>query len=285
MIEDYLNEVRYLLNVNHIEDTKAIMEYLEEMIFDRRENGESEEEIVNSLETPQEMLNTLLKEGMKIKENKDAGNRQSFADVSVLNIELTSSDIVFNVSEDENLYVQWEGDIVIKQKGETLEIHETYQRNNIPLFRIFRSSDLCIFVPRNKDFQLDVSVLSGDISLCDLVIDHCRISSTSGDITIRSSCFSSLRLHATSGDFDLKDIECEQLQVDATSGDIDLIHPHAESMTLNSVSGDIDLCLNGKREDYSISVNGPMKSFHDIVDGKYEINISTISGDVNYSFD
>ena len=62
MLNDYLERINKELEARNIAEREDILNYLEEMILDREENGEDEEAIIASLGTPEEVVAGLFDE-------------------------------------------------------------------------------------------------------------------------------------------------------------------------------------------------------------------------------
>ena len=59
-MNEYLNKLRKLLEKNHYEDVDSTMEYYEELFADKREAGESDEDILREMDDVEKVAEEIL---------------------------------------------------------------------------------------------------------------------------------------------------------------------------------------------------------------------------------
>ncbi len=289
----FLKELRSLLVANHSEDVDSIIEYFEEYIEDKKELGEQEEDILNELGNPRDIVSELL--GRKVIKNNVNGLITNInADVKSFDIEITADDVteVF-VEKDEN------ANVCVETKDNVLLIKQLDEEHNTSFFNHFSqtikvklpmdshleevkvssaSSDLYIEGSLYID-RLEARSLSGDIEFDEVDIDELSLNLKSGDIDIDDSNIHNASISVTSGDLGIEDTTIEMCDIDLKSGDIDIDNLDVQSLNARTLSGDIDIHLVGDRKDYTIQENHKIYG-----SGEKKITVSTLSGDIDIDF-
>lgn len=166
--------------------------------------------------------------------------------------------------------------------------------------------------------ELDVSTISGGINIEDLKGNDVTLRTTSGKISVRKVVSDELKMNSISGKLEIEEIKADDVFLDTTSGSIIVSNAENDTMDistlsgrieytleeqkgdiqLNSTSGDVDLEIkknpNGKLDlrstsgdvnctyevsDVSVKKDNKLKGT--VGNGKYDIEIKTISGDIN----
>ena len=68
MIENYLKELEKVLNDNAYDDVQSVIEYMREFAEDKTEEGETEEDIIVSFGTVEDVASSILQKEIKTKE-------------------------------------------------------------------------------------------------------------------------------------------------------------------------------------------------------------------------
>lgn len=292
-MNEFLRELRSLLVANHSEDVDSIVEYFEEYIEDKKESGEQEEDILEELGNPSDIVSEIL--GRKVIKNNVSGLITIIdADVKSFDIEITTDDVteVF-VEKDEN------ANVLVETRDNVLSIKQLDEEHNTSFFNHFSqvikvklsmdshleevkvtsaSGDLYVEGSLYID-SFDARSLSGDIEFDEVDIDELSLKLKSGDIDIDDSNIHKASISATSGDIDIEDTTIEICEIDLKSGDIDIDNLDVQSLNARTLSGDIDIQLVGDREDYTIQENHKIYG-----SGEKKIAVSTLSGDINIDF-
>jgi len=142
--------------------------------------------------------------------------------------------------------------------------------------------------------KADVETVSGDVYVSSLHADEADLSSTSGEVVGYLSC-GGIEASTGSGDINLQAEEnAKRIELETISGDVwfSVSETALESICAETTSGDVSLSLPaeiGFRLDYS-TVSGDLNSSFDTVrqDGKtvyngggYEIRVETVSGNLD----
>ncbi len=292
-MNEFLRELRSLLVANHSEDVDSIVEYFEEYIEDKKESGELEEDILDELGTPTDIVSEIL--GRKVVKNNINGLITIIdADVKSLDIEITTDDVeeVF-VEKDENVNVQ------VETRDNVLMIKQLDENKNISFFNNF-SQAIKIKLPDDSHLDevkvtsassdlyiegslyiesLDVRSMSGDIEFDEVEINQLSLNLKSGDVEIEDSNIHKASINTLSGDIDIEDVSMEICDIDMKSGDIDIDNLEVHRLNARTLSGDIDIHLSGDREDYTIQENHKIYG-----SGEHNIKVSTLSGDIDIGF-
>ena len=167
--------------------------------------------------------------------------------------------------------------LVLKESGRTLVV-EYCTRTGLSTNM---SKLLEIKVPESlaaKLVDVEVDTASADIKIDTLTLEKLNLSVVSGDISLVDVIMASARLDSASGDFRLNAVEVDDIFINTVSGTT-----RAESSLLRSFKGDSasgDFILEGTIENIEIStVSGGVKITSGVVPEKVKCN--TMSGDVD----
>jgi len=125
-----------------------------------------------------------------------------------------------------------------------------------------------------KDIALET--VSGESEVSNMIAGYAKIDSVSGNISIKSQ-LDSCDIDTTSGSIDLQITEqLGDVALGSVSGDVNLvIETYNAALDLDTVSGDIDV---------NLEMNSVKKKDHSLIGeiglGQYDINIKTVSGDI-----
>lgn len=169
-------------------------------------------------------------------------------------------------------------------------------------------------VPIGYEHNISVNSISGSITSQSVSGDDVNLNTISGLINVEGLVASTCSIDSISGEVTLTDITSEDLNINTISGDVIVLEHHEGELNFNSISGDIQLDHVGKGGDMSfetISGDAYLKgiSNHHVLidtmsgdidvdskaknvkmekdqydgkigDGDYDLNISTLSGDI-----
>lgn len=296
-MNEYLNKLRKILEKNHYEDVDNTMEYYEELFADKREAGESDEDILREMGDIEKVAEEIL--GKRLIDIEEDDNKKGI--IRAMDISLFSCDLVVNTGntdevlvdapDDDNLIVETVGDkLVIKEKNHTNQIFQ-HQINDysihieLPVETILDEVNMSI---ASSDLSIDgnmfiykmyVKSASADISINQVEMDELNIKIASGDISIRDNSVEKLVIQSASGDIYLKNVIGASCAISNVSGDIKTQSIDYSSIDCKTTSGDISLCLNGDDEMYTIYKNAKV-----IGNGANIVKLKSLSGDIDIDF-
>lgn len=166
-----------------------------------------------------------------------------------------------------------------------------------------------VYVPKDKEFELNISATSSDITVQHIKLSKVSVGSSSGDCDIYDAVISkSVAVDTTSGDIGISKAEIgENTSLSTTSGDMKLLNVEiAENFKANSTSGDLkftsvkvlgDISFDatsgdfigeivGNQADYSIDFDATSGDCNlpNSNTGTHKIVIRTTSGDAHLTF-
>ena len=296
-MNEYLNKLRKLLEKNHYEDVDNTMEYYEELFADKREAGESDEDILREMDDVEKVAEEIL--GKRLIDIEEDDNKKGI--IRAMDISLFSCDLVVNTGntdevlvdapDDENLIVETVGDkLVIKEKNHTNQIFQHLTNDysihiELPVETILDEVNMSI---ASSDLSIDgnmfiykmyVKSASADISINQVEMDELNIKIASGDISIRDNSVEKLVIQSASGDIYLKNVIGASCAISNVSGDIKTQSIDYSNIECKTTSGDISLCLNGDDEMYTIYKNAKV-----IGNGANIVKLKSLSGDIDIDF-
>ena len=295
-MNEYLNKLRKILEKNHYEDVDNTMEYYEELFADKREAGESDEDILREMDDVEKVAEEILgKRLIDIEDDNKKGIIRAM-DISLFSCDLVvntgnTDEVLVDVPDDENLIVETVGDkLMIKEKNHTNQIFQHLTNDysihiELPVETILdevnmsiASSDLSIdgnmFI-----YKMHVKSASADISINQVEMDELNIKIASGDISIRDNSVEKLVIQSASGDIYLKNVIGASCTISNVSGDIKTQSIDYSNIECKTTSGDISVCLNGDDEMYTIYKNAKV-----IGNGANIVKLKSLSGDIDIDF-
>ena len=295
-MNEYLDKLRKLLEKNHYEDVDNTMEYYEELFADKKEAGESDEDILREMGDIEKVAEEIL--GKRLIDIED-DNKKGI--IRAMDISLFSCDLVVNTGntdevlvdapDDDNLIVETVGDqLVIKEKNHTNQIFQHLTNDysihiELPVETILDEVNMSI---ASSDLSIDgnmfiykmyVKSASADISINQVEMDELNIKIASGDISIRDNSVEKLVIQSASGDIYLKNVIGASCAISNVSGDIKTQSIDYSNIECKTTSGDISLCLNGDDEMYTIYKNAKV-----IGNGANIVKLKSLSGDIDIDF-
>ena len=296
-MNEYLDKLRKLLEKNHYEDVDNTMEYYEELFADKREAGESDEDILREMDDVEKVAEEIL--GKRLIDIEEDDNKKGI--IRAMDISLFSCDLVVNTGntdevlvdapDDDNLIVETVGDkLMIKEKDYTNQIFQHLTNDysihiELPVETILDEVNMSI---ASSDLSIDgnmfiykmyVKSASADISINQVEMDELNIKIASGDISIRDNSVEKLVIQSASGDIYLKNVIGASCAISNVSGDIKTQSIDYSNIECKTTSGDISLCLNGDDEMYTIYKNAKV-----IGNGANIVKLKSLSGDIDIDF-
>lgn len=289
-MENFLEELREILTLNNYNDVDETIEYFKELFLDSIENGQSEEEVIETLGSAKEVAYTVLGD-KKIRIDETTSD--------VVSIEATSADISIDTYDGDKINVECNnskfevrndnGSIYIKEikkifvisinkSNDNIYIHipKNYKLNKMLLIGV--SSDIDIKGNFFTD-ELKIKTVSGDIKINKLDSNVISINTVSGDIKINDTKTNDANVSTVSGDITSEAIKCINFNGKAVSGDANF-EGVVDKLNLNTKSGDINVSIDGLEEDYHIECK-------DVADKKIadkSLILNSITGDIDYCF-
>ncbi|MBP3918821.1 MAG: DUF4097 family beta strand repeat protein [Clostridia bacterium] len=191
-------------------------------------------------------------------------------------------------------------------KDRTLHIKRQDKRpwyKCITLSFSFEGCSITVALPKNVYDSLDVTTLSGNISLVNPFEFHtAKLKTTSGDINSRLSAKDQLEVKTTSGEIYLMDVHTNAFELQSVSGDIksydcivdghvkvqttsgDVLFRNAEikqNLQMKTTSGDIELTAV-ETENVTMSTTSGGLELNDVC-AAAAADISSVSGDIEFA--
>ena len=303
MKNSFLSELRYELKKRKYDEIDNIISYFEEIIDDHIENGESEEDVINGLEKPSVIAETLAASNDTSKrynhefddESQEGQQSHQYYDVTQINGETIQADISINGWHKSFVQLDYfngkSSRMEVELKDDILCFKEVPKDAGIVIsfFNISRNinddgcSDVKLQIPYEMLKNIKVSTVSGDIDVDDIKTEKISIDGVSGDIEIDECICNDLHINCVSGGIDVNDCRSYKFVSDIVSGDTQIIDLVADEIVCNSVSGDINVCVDGYEDDYHVSCNKLMNS-KSFGNGSKKLKMDSISGDLDYTF-
>ena len=281
MIEEYLQKLQQTLLANHYDDVENAIDYIMECIEDKKEEGCSEQEILDAFGTVEAMASSIT--GKQVKPAIT-----SYAIKHIIT-ELTNTDLEITESECFNVEVNYpdNGNYDVHEEGDTLYIKEKKTgRSFLSLSRDYPLSALKITAATSDTllyhiFVSDVQVQAdcGDLHMEDCFLSHVYITAKSGDLEIEKGSLEQGTLHTASGDIHMEDCSLGTVSITAASGDVSIEESDLLHLDISTHSGDIELDLPCEEEQYTIHKNHETTGT-----GSKQITLKTTSGDIDIDF-
>lgn len=234
--EEYLNELETLLVENDIENKDEVLNKYQKRFDLAGIAGMSEEETIEMLGTPTEVV-----EQLKIK-GKGKTNNETIKMYNLVVKGCVSEDITVRRGDSEK--------IVINMDEELKPCTEINQSENNIFIEISRTGstyyttncEIEILVGNNIGFdKLSLVTISGDINVEDeLRVNNLSLKAISGDIDVEKVYGENAHLQSVSGDINIEQIEANDVTVELVSGDINLGTTKAQELRVKTTSGDAE---------------------------------------------
>ncbi len=317
-MKKYLEDLRQELVKQKLtnKEIEEIMADHEEMIRTAMEEGLSEEEIKAKFGQPKQVAEELADndqvEPDEQEDNNDLVLWKTFTvekDQIKVNVNLISEDITYQLSDNNEIKVYYEGN------GKVDKYEVSYEKNEFKLyapkrmgfhFSFNKSDGLRFLVELPKHVVVEEfkhNTVSSDSEIKNLTVNQLTINTTSGDLLIKNNQIDQVKLNSVSGDCEIKDSKIKEINFSQVSGDGQLTNVTISGdFKVNTVSGDLEIqnvsCDNFEIRSVSGDVDGKefypnkvtLKSVSGDIDIKNKeshyieiVKKSTISGDINIS--
>jgi DUF4097 and DUF4098 domain-containing protein YvlB len=309
MIKEFIERLKEELNKRNYSDVDEIISYFDELIKDRMDNGETEEDIIRDLEDPSVIASSLVSEAdtdsfasilkdfddLKDSINKE-GNTYSFDNINDLDIDLVSANLeVFASSVDKTKVTvtgKYASKITVEKDSDCLKIEQKNIKLNLgwPFFKASISSfvddtKVIVELPYTEYDELDIENVSGETKLMDISFNEADLESVSGTIEMVNCQFERVAIESVSGVISSNSLRIQnELEVESVSGLVELNYLVADEISIETVSGNINLLLEGDSDDYCIHTEKIMDEQYIDNGGFRTLEIETVSGYINYSF-
>ena len=272
--EEYLNELETLLVENEIENKEEVL-YKYQKRFDLAGiAGMSEEETIEMLGTPTEVV-----EQLKIK-GKGKTNNETIKMYNLVVKGCVSEDITVRRGDSEK--------IVINMDEELKPCTEINQSENNIFIEISRTGntyyttncEIEILVGNNIGFEkLSLVTISGDINVEDeLKVNSLSLKTVSGDIEVGTVYGETATLQSVSGDINVEKLEVKTVVTEAVSGDIDLGTTKASELRVKTTSGDVE----SKYAECDYAELSTISGDFNLTGKINEKKVRSLSGTINY---
>ena len=285
-----LREELYLVNADNIFE---ILDYFEEMISDRLENGEDLDVILNELGDPKQLASNFSSEEKKIVKNSDAIHLE-YDNLKDLEIDIQNYNLKILRNDNDKVLVEYEenanykldidynrGSLYIEQKGIGFDLNRIRHRLSCSMIE---KLNLSIYVPNTYNEKIEIDNVEGDIDICHLTLKKLEIDNVSGDINIKDITCKEFELDNVNGDVKLDDCSIRLLYIDVVNGDTNIDNIDFKTIDIESVNGDVDIRMLAKQEDVSLDLE---KLFdHKKYKGNTDktLKFETVNGDIRYEF-
>jgi len=190
------------------------------------------------------------------------------SEISSINIDLASDDLNVIPADGDEITVKYYGRV------------STNVKRNIPELVAYKTGDrLYVEVENSNQIFIGVNIRNTamDIYIPEIALEQMDIKVVSGNITIKGLDASQLNVKSTSGDISAEDLLAENLHIESTSGNISVTE-YTGAVEISSTSGDIKLITSKENGDISMNViSGNIYIEQDSVSG---MDIKATSGDV-----
>ena len=293
---EYLIELAVRLQkISDISEVKPMIEYYQELIDDKIEDGMTEEDAVAEMETPDEIAARLKQEfevetvAVHPAENEASVDglkpvRREFAAESLERIVIEEKNSGILIKTGDRLALDYcdseEGTYEVTNVGGTLQVR--YRQKLIrlfymPLFRKARS-ELVLEVPRGWNGELVAATSNGKIRL-DADMREIYLKTSNGAIEIQSGVADILRTRTSNGRTNIGYARCLTAEITTSNARIDAGDMHAElDIRLSTSNGSIN-AENIEAPVFSAETSNAKISVRDIRAG--DIRLATSNGAIH----
>lgn len=299
MLDKYFEELRKELETRNAKDSQEILSYFEELVNDHLDNGESEESIIASLGSVEQLADSICEKQTtkEITPHEQHLEKRTFSGISKINIDVNAYDVTIEITDEENGWLEYNSsddiylDVNISNNKISIEEEDSSTIVNTFFAKIFSlrgrgfQGYLHIYCPKDKMFDLCINTVSGDVKVKDVKCDEIELETVSGDIEVSNIFTKDLNMDTVSGEVDSQDITTnDAFKAQSVSGDLNFKHLKCDEITIETVSGDVDLSVDGNMDDYNIHEESLRKNVSYESKGNKSLEIETVSGDISYRF-
>ena len=299
MLEKYFEELRKELETRNAKDSQEILSYFEEIVNDHLDNGESEESIIASLGSVEQLADSICEKQTtnEIIPHEQHLERRTFSGISKINIDVKAYDVTIEITDEENGWLEYNSsddiylDVNISNNKISIEEEDSSTIVNTFFAKIFSlrgrgfQGYLHIYCPKDKMFDLCINTVSGDVKVKDVKCDEIEFESVSGDMKLQDVFSRDLNIDTVSGDFNSQKITIiDTFKAQSVSGDFNINNLKCDEITIETVSGDVEISVDGNMDDYNIYEESLRKNVSYESKGNKSLEIETVSGDISYRF-
>lgn len=207
--------------------------------------------------------------------------------IAELDIQTSSTDVIFRQSSDDTLKLEVHG-YPAQQAHYRLEVKEhddklviAYEDSNrLNWFSFQRGHRLVVELPDKAFQRMEAQSSSGDIvAETELLANEVRMETSSGDVILEAVQTDKLAVKSSSGDLSAHaNIEAGQADWKTSSGNIELRGMRAQAVTIASQSGNVEL---GDMSAASMTINGSSGNV-EVETCACHLEVSLSSGDVEF---
>ena len=301
MLNDYLARLKNALH-NDIEERDEILNFMEEMINDRMENGEKLEDILASLGEPETVaesfLDTTSAKQTAEERPKETVCHYEFHHIHRIDIDSINCSYEFCPFDDDRFLVDIETDgdpgITVRDLDGVLKIDQDPIEGDFrsmflnwsvskDLFR--RKALIRIVIPQDNCCDLKIDNVSGSIKGEDITFEKVKIDCVSGPLEFTNARMGSFKSESVSGSVRLQNVTVEKkAEMEIVSGSVRASALRCPDISTETVSGPIDLQIEGRKKDYDIRTEKLFKDEHISGSGDRRLKIESISGRIRYGF-
>lgn len=210
-----------------------------------------------------------------------------------VDVHTTGGDVVFGISENENIYVVEHASAALPEDKRAniqvvdgvLRIGQGQRSSSGFVFFGYGAlqSDFEIYLPRKSYENINIVTASGDVDLDDdRNFRHLYVKTTSGDIGLPHLTCGLAEVSTVSGDVSMTG-EMEEINVQTISGEME-VSGTIHRILLHTTSGDCDLRLDSVPENMDLeTVSGDIRVYLPDNDG-FTLRYKRVSGDLRSDF-
>ena len=272
--EEYINQLKQGLQQYPYAFQQEILEAFEEHFNEAFANNLTEQEIIDSLGTVEEVLQNV----QEIEVAAVPAPITNYTSVRI-HIPLGNCDVTVYTADTTNytykpsIFGNSKNYIVDKVENNECIIEPAYidQAMNGKLF---------VYVHPNTDITIETK--TSDVKIKNCTLHNATIKTTSGDVKFEYSTIQNIQVETTTGDIDTKRCTLQQCVANALSGDI-TFKSNSDTVDLRTVSGDIDADFMEVNKARLIATSGDIDVM--VNDVEYTLQVETVSGDIDISTD
>lgn len=217
---------------------------------------------------------------------------------------LVSNEEDIRIVQSTSYTLKEEDRLKVKRSGKTISINKKKIKYSFNfLDGLNRSETITIYIPKSFSKELEIKTVSGNINAQDLKLEKIRCSSTSGYIKIENlQAEEELELSSVSGDITLDQVNSNLIDINTTSGEIELYKIAGETIKNtttsgnvefkgtcnkfkhNTTSGNLEASFNEMFEEVSISSVSGNISLEIPENNGFRVQYNTVSGDLTSEF-
>lgn len=174
----------------------------------------------------------------------------------------------------------------ISKDGDAITIKNNKFHFGFSFFSINSNEKIEVYIPKNYNKDLSVSLSSGDIDVnTDLVLNNVSYTQSSGDFNINGNITANeILLKSTSGDININELSAKSYDINQVSGNTE-IKSLSGSGKIKGISGDLKIYYKDISDYSDLNIiSGDVKVFIP-KDLSFQFDGECTSGDINSNFD